>query len=77
MANIVAYWRGQILVTTATPTRAGDAQTWTWTLPEHFPVGRSLRVTVDGGTLSQKGKPLPWDGYYEVLLDAGELALTP
>jgi len=48
-------------------------------LPEHFPPGRYLRVKVDGGTLSQNGKPLAWDdhGYYEVALDAGALTLAP
>ena len=55
------------------------SQTWLWTLPDHFPTGRYLRVTVDGGTLSQRGRPLIWDshGYYEVELDADSLTLTP
>jgi len=77
--NVGAYWRGQKIVSTAAPTTAGGAQTWTWTLPGHFPPGRSLRVTVDGGTLSQNGAPLTWDphGYYEIALDAKTLTLSP
>ena len=44
------------------------------TSPGHF-----LRVTVDGGTLSQNGQALVWDGhgYYEVALDAGTLTWAP
>jgi peptidoglycan/xylan/chitin deacetylase (PgdA/CDA1 family) len=79
MVNIGAYWRGQKLLSTATPTSSGGSQTWTWTLPTGFPPGRYLRVTVDGGTLSQKGMPVTWDphGYYEIGLDARELTLSP
>jgi hypothetical protein len=56
-----------------------QTSTWTWTLPAHFPAARHLRVTVDGGTLSQNGEALAWDGhgYYEVALDAGSLTLAP
>ena len=45
-------------------------------LSPHFPGGRVLRVTVEGGTLSQGGRALAWDPhrYYEVSLDAGSLA---
>jgi peptidoglycan/xylan/chitin deacetylase (PgdA/CDA1 family) len=85
MVNVGAYWRGQKLLASATPTTAGNPQaatqtwTWTWTLPPHFPAGKRLRVRVDGGTLSQGGLPLAWDGhgYYEVALDAGSLTLAP
>jgi peptidoglycan/xylan/chitin deacetylase (PgdA/CDA1 family) len=79
MANVGAYWRGQKLLSSVTPTAAGDTRTWTWSLPAHFPPGRTLRVKVDGGTLSQAGQPLPWDGhgYYEIALDAGSLTLSP
>jgi hypothetical protein len=54
-----------------------NALLWTWSLPRHFPTGKYLRVTVDGGTLFQRGRALTWDGhgYYEVELDAGSLAL--
>jgi hypothetical protein len=45
----------------------------------HFPPGRFLRVTVPGGKLMQGGTELPWDdhGYYEVVLDAGSVTLSP
>ena len=58
---------------------SGDTTTWTWSLPAHFPPGQTLRVTVDGGTLSQDGEPLTWDGhgYYEIALDAGMLTHEP
>ena len=79
LVAVAAYWRAQKIVQTATPVTAGGTTTWTWTLPAHFPPGKYLRVKVDGGTLSQAGKPLAWDdhGYYEVALDAGTLALGP
>ncbi len=89
MANVGAYWRGQKVLSLVTPTTtpSGNGQTatpiqtstWTWTLPAHFPPGKLLRVKVDGGTLSQRGQPLPWDGhgYYEIALDAGSLTLSP
>ncbi len=78
-ANVGAYWMGQKLLTSATPTKSGDELTWTWTLPEHFPKGKYLRVKVDGGTLKQGGKVLEWDshGYYEIALDEGSLTLVP
>ena len=83
LVDVAAYWRGQKLLSearpTATATPAGTSTTWTWTLPPHFPAGKVLRVRVDGGTLSQNGRPLPWSphGYYELALDAGSLTLTP
>ena len=79
MVNVGAYWRGQKLLSAATPAAAGGGQTWTWKLPTHFPRGRSLRITVDGGTPSQNGALLPWDphGYYEIALDAESLTLSP
>jgi hypothetical protein len=77
--NVGAYWRAQKVVSAVTPAAAGAGQTWTWTLPAHFPPGKYLRITVDGGTPSQNGAPLSWDGhgYYEISLDAGSLTLTP
>ena len=83
LANVGAYWRGQKLLAAVTPevetTAAGTTQTWSWTLPPHFPPGKTLRVRVDGGTLSQNGKALEWNGhgYYEIALDAGSLTLSP
>lgn len=79
VVNIGAYWIGQQLLASAAETSSGTARSWTWTLPARFPAGRVVRVTVDGGTLSQGGKALSWDsrGYYEVSLDAGSLTWTP
>lgn len=79
VVNVGAYWRAQKIVSAVTPVTSGSEQTWSWTLPDHFPPGKFLRVRVDGGTLSQNGTPLVWDehGYYEVALDAGSLTLSP
>ena len=76
VVNIGAYWIGERLVENATKTQSDNVTTWSWTLPPHFPAGRVLRVTVDGGALSQGGKTLAWNprGYYEVSLDAGSLS---
>jgi hypothetical protein len=78
MVNVGAYWRAQKVVSAATPIAAGNSQTLTWTLPPHFPPGKYLRVTVDGGTLLQGGTPVPWNshGYYEIALDIGSLTLS-
>ena len=74
-----AYWVGQKVFSQSTPSTAGAEKTWKWTLPDHFPPGRVLRVTVPGGKLTQGGAELPWDGhgYYEVALDAGSVTLAP
>jgi peptidoglycan/xylan/chitin deacetylase (PgdA/CDA1 family) len=83
VADVGAYWRAQKLVSAVVPTTSGDAgaptRTWTWKLPAHFPPGRTLRVRVDGGTLTQHSNPVPWNdhGYYEIALDAGSLTLGP
>lgn len=79
LANVGAYWVGQKLFNSLTPVKSGESLTWTWTLPEHFPKGKYLRVTVTGGTLKQGGKTLEWDehGYYEVAFDEGTLTLVP
>jgi len=78
VVNIGAYLCGQQLLQAATPSISGGVTTWRWTLPPHFPAGRKVRVVVDGGTLTQNGKPLRWDrhGYYEVSLDAHSLSWT-
>lgn len=77
--NIGAYWRAQALFARLRPRSSGNDHVWSWTLPEHFPPGKYLRVTVEGGTLRQAGHVLPWNevGYYEVALDAGALTLSP
>jgi len=79
LVNVGAYWRAQKLFSTLAPTKAGSVTTWTWTLPDHFPPGKFLRVKVDGGTLKQGNTTLVWDshGYYEVALDARTLTLSP
>jgi peptidoglycan/xylan/chitin deacetylase (PgdA/CDA1 family) len=79
LVNVAAYWRGEKVLRAAPSAIANDKTTWTWTLPEHFPPGRRLRVKVDGGTVTQAGNALAWDdhGYYEIALDAGELTLGP
>lgn len=73
--EVGAYARAQQMFDKLTP----SSNTWTWTLPEHFPPGKVLRVTVDGGTLSQGGTALTWDphGYYEVALDVQSLSWSP
>jgi hypothetical protein len=78
VVNIGAYWRGQQVLQAVTPTTSAGVTTWRWTLPANFPSGRKLRVVVNGGTLSQNGKPLTWDrrGYYEISLDAQSLSWT-
>jgi hypothetical protein len=78
MVDVGAYWRGQKVVAATTPTTANGAQTWAWTLPANFPPGKFVRVTVDGGTVSQNGTTVPWDshGYYEIALDAGALTAS-
>jgi peptidoglycan/xylan/chitin deacetylase (PgdA/CDA1 family) len=79
MVNIAAYWRGQKTLSASTPAILGSDTKWTWRLPANFPPGKCLRITVDGGTLTQNGTVLEWDdrGYYEISLDAGSLTLSP
>jgi peptidoglycan/xylan/chitin deacetylase (PgdA/CDA1 family) len=79
VVKIGAYWRAQKLFSELTPTTSGDAKTWTWTLPPNFPPSQYLRVQVTGGTLTQNGVTLDWDGhgYYEIALDAKSLTLAP
>jgi hypothetical protein len=79
LVNVGAYWRAQKVFSSLTPTTRHRATTWTWTLPAHFPPGKFLRVTVDGGTLRQGERTLAWNhhGFYEVALDAGTLTLSP
>lgn len=79
MADVGAYFIGRKAVASATPQQQGSEQVYTWTLPNVFPPGRYVRVTVDGGTLLQDGLALPWNehGFYEVALDVGSLTLAP
>ncbi len=77
--QIGAYWRAQKVLSAVTPTTSGSDQTWSWTLPPHFPEGKYLRVTVTGGTVTQNGSALSWDdhGYFEIALDAGSVTVSP
>ncbi|WP_441291348.1 polysaccharide deacetylase family protein [Sorangium sp. KYC3313] len=79
METIGAYWRGQKAITDGTNMKNGNDTTYSWTLPQNFPPGKYVRVTVTGGTLKQNGAPLSWDphGYYEVALDAKSVTLSP
>ena len=79
LANVGAYWLGQKALQAAIPITAGTTTTYSWKLPDHFPPGKILRVTVDGGTLRQGMTVLAWDGhgYYEIALDAGTLTWSP
>lgn len=79
VVEVGAYWLGQRAFNATPPANAGAQTTWTWTLPNHFPPNKFLRVTVDGGTLTQNGEQLPWNdhGFYEVALDKRSLTLSP
>lgn len=79
MMNVGAYWLGQRTFNEIAAQSVGETTVWNWSLPDNFPSGKYLRVTVNGGTLTQNGSELPWSshGYYEVALDAGELTLLP
>jgi peptidoglycan/xylan/chitin deacetylase (PgdA/CDA1 family) len=78
MADIGSYWLGQKAFSQAMKATSGSDTTFTWTLPDLFPPGKHLRVTVDGGTLKQDGQELPWNphGYYEISLDS-PVTLSP
>jgi peptidoglycan/xylan/chitin deacetylase (PgdA/CDA1 family) len=79
LRDVGAYWLGQKAFSGAVTMTVGSDETWTWTLPEDFPPGHYLRVTVEGGTLTQGGAALPWDGhgFYEVALDELSVTLSP
>jgi len=75
VVNVASYWIGQRILQSSEARRSGDEVVWTWQLPQGFPKGKYLRVTIAGGHLSQGGAELPWDehGFYEVALDDGTL----
>ncbi|WP_437777823.1 polysaccharide deacetylase family protein [Sorangium sp. So ce1097] len=79
IVNVGAYWLGQKAITSGGNTQSGGETTYTWQLPDHFPTGKYVRVTVTGGTLKQNGMALPWNprGYYEVALDPKSVTLAP
>lgn len=71
MTNVGAYWQGQKLIPASATTTAN------WTLPANFPPNMCVRITTNGGTVTQKGNTIPWDphGYYQISLDAGEVTV--
>jgi hypothetical protein len=77
--KVGAYWIAQQILNGTTPVTNGSTNTWTWTLPAHFPTGMYLRINVTGGTVKQGANVLTWDthGFYEISLDAGTLTITP
>ena len=60
VVNIGSYWIAQKMLSQVSPTTDGDGQTWAWQLPDNFPPGKCLRITVDGGTISQTGQTIAW-----------------
>lgn len=80
-ARVASYLRGQHLLEDAPPTDGpGGALEWTWAVPPGLPPDTVLRVSIDGGTLSQGGEPLVWngsEGFYPVDPSAGALTWTP
>ena len=77
--NVGAYLRAQRMIESARPARSGKGYLWRWTLPRHFPPGKSLRVVFDRGKLEQAGVLLQPDasGAYSVALDAQALRWSP
>jgi hypothetical protein len=77
MVNVGAYWLGRQAVANAASEQLLEGSPISWTLPDHFPTGKFVRVTVTGGTLEQNGQALPWNdaGFYEVALDPGSLRI--
>jgi peptidoglycan/xylan/chitin deacetylase (PgdA/CDA1 family) len=77
-ARVASYLRAQRALEAAAAAGVSVPRiTWQWTLPPRFAADVRLRVLVDGGTLTQDGAPVPWDGeegYYSV--DPTKLELT-
>jgi hypothetical protein len=77
--NVGAYLRAQRMFEALRPARHDAELVWRWTLPRHFPPGKTIRVTVDRGSLEQRGTRLVPDlsGAYTVALDARALTWVP
>jgi peptidoglycan/xylan/chitin deacetylase (PgdA/CDA1 family) len=77
--NVGGYLRAQRMFEAVRPVPRDAGFVWKWTLPRHFPPGRTIRVTADRGTLEQAGTRLTPDlsGAYNVALDARVLAWAP
>lgn len=78
LLNVGAYFLAQKLVAEAQPAVNGEGSTWSWTLPDHFPEGRCLRVRSTGRVL-QGGQAIAENaqGYYDISLDAGSVTVVP
>ena len=78
MVNVGAYWVGQRALSDAKYTESHGSVVVSWTLPQYFPSGKYLRITLSGGTLKQGGVVIPWNdaGFYEVALDPGSLTIS-
>ncbi|MGD0836405.1 MAG: polysaccharide deacetylase family protein [Polyangia bacterium] len=79
LEDVGSYWLGQKAIASATKTTSGNSTTWSWTLPSNFAPGKYVRITVSGGTVTQKGSTMPWNpqGFYEISLDAGTVSVGP
>jgi len=77
LLDVGAYLIGQQLLAAAAPQVDGASSTWSWTLPDHYPAERCLRVR-SSGRVFQDGMPIAKDplGYYEIALGAGHVTVT-
>ena len=77
LLDVGAYLIGHQLLTAAAPEVSGAGSTWSWTLPDHFPAGRCLRVQ-SSGRVFQDERPITENslGYYELALDAGHVTIV-
>lgn len=77
--NVGAYLRAERMFEGLKPLPLANGVDYRWTLPHHFPPGKSLRIAIERGRLSQGGVGLHPDagGVYTVALDAKELAWAP
>jgi peptidoglycan/xylan/chitin deacetylase (PgdA/CDA1 family) len=77
-ARVASYLRAQRALEAAAAAGVSVPRiTWQWTLPPRFAADVRLRVLIDGGTLTQDGAAVPWDGvegFYSV--DPTKLELT-
>lgn len=78
VVNVGAYWIGQQAVCNGKRTVSRDGVVITWTLPNHFPTGKFVRVTTSLRTLKQNGIIVPRSpaGYYELALDPGNVTVS-
>jgi peptidoglycan/xylan/chitin deacetylase (PgdA/CDA1 family) len=75
-ARVAGYLRAARALEGATVESNAAGLDWTWTVPPGFPGDVRLRVLIDGGTLTQNGQTLVWNGtggYYPVDPRTGSL----